>query len=196
VVIQLTDGGWPLARHDEAMEPVRLLLADDHLMVTEALAASLAAVPDLLVTGRCAATDPHLAEIVQGMRTDVIVIDTEPFGTEIGDKLAQLLAARPQLSVVVLSADREVSHAVTAARAGAAAWVTKDQDTAMFESVVRGAANGHSWFPPEMLGAILRQLRAELGRPAGQRGEPAGAGADLRLLKGRPRQGSRPAGSG
>jgi two-component system, NarL family, response regulator LiaR len=176
------------------MEPLRLLLADDHLMVTEALAASLAAVPDLLITGRCAATDPHLAQIVQGMRTDVIVIDTEPFGTEVGAKLEQLLAAKPQLSVVVLSADREVGHAVSAARAGAAAWVTKDQDTAMFETVVRGAARGQSWFPPEMLGAILRQLRAELGPAAGNRAQSAGSGADLRLLKGRPAQGSRPAG--
>jgi DNA-binding NarL/FixJ family response regulator len=191
--MQLTDGGWSRARHDWAMDPVRLLLADDHLMVTEALAASLASAPDLQVTGRCAATDPHLAEIVQGMRTDVMVIDTEPFGAEVGGRLAQLQAARPQMSVVVLSADRVTSHAVNAVRAGAVAWVTKDEDTAKFEAVVRGAARGHSWFPPEMLGEILRQLRADLRRRARPRApqqerpgaEPGATGADLRLVRGR-----------
>jgi two-component system, NarL family, response regulator LiaR len=175
------------------MDPVRLLLADDHLMVTEALAASLASAEDLQVTGRCAATDPHLAEIVQGMRTDVMVIDTEPFGAEVGGRLAQIQAARPQMSVVVLSADRVMSHAVNAVRAGAMAWVTKDEDTAKFETVVRGAARGQSWFPPEMLGEIIRQLRADIRRRARSRApqqdrpaaEPGATGADLRLVKGR-----------
>jgi two-component system, NarL family, response regulator LiaR len=191
--MQMTDGGWSLARHHKAMDAVRLLLADDHLMVTEALAANLAPVQDLQVTGRCAATDPHLAEIVQGMRTDVMVIDTEPFGAEVGGRLALIQAARPQMNVVVLSADREMSHAVNAVRAGAVAWVTKDEDTAKFETVVRGAALGYSWFPPDMLGEILRQLRADIRRRARPRAsqqdrqatEPGATGADLRLVKGR-----------
>ena len=52
---------------DQPKNPLRLLLVDDHLMVTEALASRLSAAPDMWVAGRCSTTDPSLLEIVGGM---------------------------------------------------------------------------------------------------------------------------------
>jgi DNA-binding NarL/FixJ family response regulator len=155
------------------MNPIRLLLADDHLMITEALASRLAAAPDIWVAGRCAATDPNLSAIITGVRPDVIAIEAEPFGASIGPSLERIAAIRPEARVVVLSADRNIAHAVAAAKAGAVAWVAKEQDAAEFESVVRGVVRGCSWFPPDMLGEILRELRAEASRAAG--GDPLAA---------------------
>lgn len=146
------------------MSPIRLLLADDHLMMTEALASRLAAAPDIWVAGHCAATDPNLSAIITSVRPDVIAIETEPFGAMIGAALERIAAAAPKTRVLVLSADLDVAHAVAAAKAGAVAWVAKQQDAAEFESVVRGVARGHSWFPPDMLGEILRELRAQASR--------------------------------
>jgi two-component system, NarL family, response regulator LiaR len=146
------------------MNPIRLLLADDHLMITEALASRLSAVPGIWVAGRCAATDPNLFAIVNGVRPDVIAIEAEPFGGSIGEIVERLTALSPELRVVILSADRNVAHAVAAARAGAAAWVAKEQDATEFEAVIRGVRRGHSWYPPDMLGEILRTLRADASR--------------------------------
>jgi two-component system, NarL family, response regulator LiaR len=164
-------------RQAGGMDPIRLLLADDHLMITEALASRLSAAPDVWVAGRCGATDPNLFAIVKGVRPDVLAIESEPFGAAIGDMLQRLAAAAPELRVVILSADRNVGHAVAAARAGAAAWVAKEQDATEFETVIRGVRRGYSWFPPEMLGEILRSLRAEVSR--------ARDGNDLKLLSSR-----------
>jgi len=144
------------------MNPVRLLLVDDHLMVTEALASRFSAAMDIWVAGRCATTDPSLLDIVRGVRPDVITIEVEPLGSAIGEVIRLLVAARPEAHVVVLSSDHNVAHAVEAARAGVAAWVAKEQDTAELETVVRGVVEGKSWFPPEMLGEILRQLRGDI----------------------------------
>src|SRR5580704_10599985 len=113
-------------RQANGMNPIRLLLADDHLMITAA--------PDIWVAGRCAATDPNLFAIVKGVRPDVIAIEAEPFGSGIGETIARLGALSPDVRVVILSADRNVAHAVAAARAGAAAWVAKEQDAAEVES--------------------------------------------------------------
>lgn len=144
------------------MNPVRLLLVDDHLMVTEALAARFSAAMEIWVAGRCATTDPSLLDIVRGVRPDVITIEVEPLGSAIGEVIGLLVAARPEAHVVVLSSDHNVAHAVEAARAGVSAWVAKEQDTAELETVVRGVVEGKSWFPPEMLGEILRQLRDDI----------------------------------
>ncbi len=162
------------------MSPIRLLLADDHLMITEVLASRLAASADIWVAGRCAATDPNLAAIITSVRPDVIAIETEPFGATIGTALERIATAAPQARVVVLSADRNVAHAVAAARAGAVAWVAKEQDAAEFESIVRGVVRGCSWFPPDMLGEIMRDLRAEASRSHG--------GSPLRALSARERE--------
>jgi two-component system, NarL family, response regulator LiaR len=143
---------------------LRLLLIDDHLMVTEALASRLSAAEDLWVAGRCSTTDPNLLDIVRGLRPDVITIEVEPLGPAAGEVLRQLIAARPEAKVVVLSADHNVSHAVDAARAGAAAWVAKEQGAAELETVLRGVRAGKSWYPPEMLGEVLRELRTDVRR--------------------------------
>src|SRR5690242_16137378 len=155
------------AGHGFQMSPTRLMLIDDHLMITEALASRLSASMDLWVAGRCTTADPNLTDIARGLRPDVIVIEVAPFGHEIGDMLGKLMAARPEARVIVLTSDHDVTHAVEAARAGVAAWVAKEQGAAELEAALRGVIRGESWFPPHMLGEILRELRAD-ARRAGQ----------------------------
>jgi two-component system nitrate/nitrite response regulator NarL len=152
------------AGHSDRMDVLRVLLVDDHTMVAEALAARLSAAADLWVAGRCATADPGLADIVRQTRPDVVAIEVEPLGPAIGEVLERISAARPGVRLVVLSADRNVAHAVAAARAGADAWVPKEVGADDFEAVLRAVCRGHSWYPPEMLGEILRELRADVGR--------------------------------
>ncbi|HEY5984853.1 MAG TPA: response regulator transcription factor [Streptosporangiaceae bacterium] len=146
------------------MSPLRLLLIDDHLMVTEALTSRLSSAGDLWVAGRCATADPNLIDIVRGLRPDVITIEVESLGDATGETLRTVIGARPEAKVVVLSADPDIRHAVDAARAGAAAWVAKDQGAAELETVLRGVAKGEAWYPPRMLGAVLRELRTDVRR--------------------------------
>jgi|GEM_PF-521649 two-component system nitrate/nitrite response regulator NarL len=152
------------ARHSSAVDTLRLLLVDDYRMVTEALASRLSAAPDLWVAGCCSTDDPRLPDIVRWLRPDVILIEVEPLGSAVAEVLHRLRAAWPSARVIVVSADGDISHAVDAARAGADAWVSKKQAADQLETVLRGVANGHSWFPPSMLGEILRQLRGDVRR--------------------------------
>ncbi len=168
--MHLHDDTAVLGGQSQQMSPLRLLLVDDHLMVTEALASRMSSATDLWVAGRCTTAEPNLLDIVRGLRPDIITVETEPLRGAIGEFLERLVAARPEARVVVLSADHDVAHAVEAARAGAAAWVAKEQGAAELEAVVRGVARGESWFPPIMLGPILRELRADVSRAQQQDG--------------------------
>jgi two-component system, NarL family, response regulator LiaR len=164
VLMHRDDDFGLVTRQSLNMSPTRLMFVDDHLMITEALAARLSAAMDLWVAGRCTTADPNLIDIVGGLRPDVIVIEIAPFSHEITDVLGRLMAARPQARVMVLTSDGDVAHAVEAARAGVAAWVAKEQGAAEFEAALRGVIKGEAWFPPHMLGEILRELRADAGR--------------------------------
>ena len=144
------------------MEVLRLVLVDDYRMVTEALASRLSAAPDLWVAGCCQTDDPRLPEVVRWLRPDIVLIDVEPLGIAIAEVLGRIRAAWPDARIIVVSADEEISHAVDAARAGADAWVSKSQGADQLETVLRGVARGHSWFPPEMLGEVIRGLRDDV----------------------------------
>lgn len=144
------------------MDVLRLVLVDDYRMVTEALASRLSAAPDLWVAGCCQTDDPRLPEVVRWLRPDIVLIDVEPLGIAIGEVLSRIKAAWPSAHVIVVSADEDASHAVDAARAGAEAWVSKSQGADQLETVLRGVTRGQSWFPPQMLGEVIRGLRDDV----------------------------------
>lgn len=146
----------------------RLLLVDDHVMLTEALSIWLAAAPDLWVAGSCPTSEPGLVEVARRLRPDVIVIEIQPLGPAIPDVLGGLSEACPDAHIVVLSADQDVRHAVLAARAGVRAWVAKDGGADALATVLRGVGAGHAWYPPELLGPVLGELRADVRRAAGR----------------------------
>src|SRR5215469_5844616 len=162
ILIHLYEDKATSLPHSGLVDVRRLLLVDDYRMVSEALASRLSAAPDLWVAGCCTTDDPQLPEVVRWLRPDVILIEVEPLGFAVGEVLQRLRAAWPAAHVVVVSGDHDVAHAVEAARAGAAAWVSKEQGADELETVLRGVCQGHSWFPPEMLGEILRELRDDV----------------------------------
>lgn len=164
VVMQMDEDKLQFRGHSYGVDVLRVLLVDDHLVVSEGLAARLSAAPDLWVAGKCATSHPHLADIVRSVRPDVIAIEVEPLGDAIGEVLERLAEVWPGARVVVVSADRDVAHAVDAARAGADAWVPKELGADELEAILRAVCRGHSWYPPEMLGEVLRELRADVGR--------------------------------
>jgi NarL family two-component system response regulator LiaR len=131
------------------MDVLRLVLVDDYRMVTEAMASRLSASADL-------------PEIIRWLRPDIVLIDVEPLGFAVGEVLGRIRGAWPDAHIIVVSADTDAAHAVEAARAGADAWVSKNEGADQLEDVIRGVARGHSVFPPEMLGEILRTLRDDV----------------------------------
>ncbi|HVV31031.1 MAG TPA: response regulator transcription factor, partial [Mycobacteriales bacterium] len=88
--------------------------------------------------------------------------------------IGRFRAAWPPAHLVVLTASRDHAQAIAAARAGADGWVSKECSVETLAHVLRTACRGHAWFPPEQLGPILRELRADVHR-AHQRDGPLDA---------------------
>ena len=143
---------------------VRLLLIDDHQLLTEAVAHCLCASADLWVAARCTTDDPNLAEVVAQVHPDVIAVDVEQLGAAAGATTALLAAAAPTACIVALTDSQDPRKAVAAARAGVIAWVPKESQLVDFVATVHAAYSGHAVFPPNLLGAVLRELRADAHR--------------------------------
>jgi NarL family two-component system response regulator LiaR len=143
--------------------PIRVLLVDDQQMLIEALAARLSATPDIVVVGHCTTRDPHPDGLVTVARPDVITLEVAQAG-DAAALLTMFRAAWPPARFVVLTASRDPDQAVEAARAGADGWVSKESSIDTLAHALHCAARGHACFPPEQLGRVLGELRADVGR--------------------------------
>lgn len=72
--------------------------------------------------------------------------------------LAELFAANPQLSVVVLSDSQDRALLSTAVRAGVRGWVEPTASVDHLVRVLHGVADGESWFPPRLMTPVLDVL--------------------------------------
>lgn len=143
--------------------PVRVLLVDDQRMLIEALAARLSATPGIVVVGHCATRDPHSDALATVARPDVITIEVAQ-AHDAATPLRRLRAAWPPARIVILTASRDPEQALDAARAGADGWVSKESPIDTLVHALRCAGQGQACFPPEQLGHVLRELRADVGR--------------------------------
>ena len=146
-----------------AISPVRVMLVDDHQMLTEALAARLSTTPDIVVVGHCAMRDPHPEALATVARPDVITIEVA-VASDVAPVLTLFRMAWPPAQFVVLTANRDPAQAIEAARAGALGWVSKESSIDTLTHALRCAGRGDAHFHAEQLGPVLRELRADVGR--------------------------------
>jgi DNA-binding NarL/FixJ family response regulator len=139
------------------VEHLRVLVVDDHQLFAEALAARLAAEPDLVLLPVAGNGGQCLSEAAAG-RPHVVVLDlvlAEESGLDVLDRLR---AGDPSVKVIILTGVRDVDAVVDAVRRRADAWLPKTTSVEELARVIRGVARGESWIPPDLLGEVLRRL--------------------------------------
>jgi len=143
---------------------IRVLLADDAILLREALAASLAAA-GFEVVGQAADADA-LLELVERQRPDVVVLDVRmpPTHTTEGLEAARDIRARhPRMAILVLSQYVETRYAIDLLREDPAGvgYLLKDR-VARIEDLadaVRRVAGGGSVIDPEVVARLLGRPR-------------------------------------
>jgi DNA-binding NarL/FixJ family response regulator len=134
----------------------RVLLADDHLLVAEALKSLLAPEFDLVGVvkdGRA------LVEAAGTLRPDVIVADiTMPHLNGI-DALVQLRQRGDHVPVVFLTMHRDASFARRALDAGASGFVLKHSAPAELVLAIHAALEGKTYLTPQLAAEVLESMK-------------------------------------
>jgi two-component system, NarL family, response regulator NreC len=151
----------------ESRERVRVLLADDHRIMREALRMLLAAECD--VVGEASDGEEAVALAVQ-LKPQVVVMDLGMPG--IGGLAAAHRIAKeaPASKVVVLSQYDDEEYVIEALNvAGAAGYVVKTEAAAELLSAVRAVQSGRRYLSPSIAPIVLARLRN--AKPGGAAGE-------------------------
>jgi len=134
----------------------RVLLADDHLMVAEALKSLLAPEFDLVGVvedGRA------MVEAAGRLRPDVIVADVTMPQLNGIDALVQLRQHGDPVPVVFLTMHRDASFARRALDAGASGFVLKHSAPAELVTAIRAALAGQTYLTPQIAGEVLESMK-------------------------------------
>ena len=140
------------------MEPIRLVLVDDHHVVRRGLRSYLEAFSDLSVIGE-ASSGEQILEKVGHWLPDVVIMDLMmPGGVDGIETTRRIRAISPHTQVVVLTAHTDEARVVAALRAGAIGYVRKDANPDLLLVAVRAAARGQSLLDPAIAGSVLQDL--------------------------------------
>jgi DNA-binding NarL/FixJ family response regulator len=130
----------------------RVLLADDHRMVTEGLRSILE--KDFVLAG-IVEDGRSLLTAVAELQPDVIVADISMPNLNGLDALAHLKRDNPKVRVVFLTMHREAAYARRALEAGAAGYVLKNAAPAELVLAIHAALQGRTFITPDLAAEML-----------------------------------------
>lgn len=141
------------------MEPITILIADDHPMFRFGIRARLSAEPDLAVIGE-AGSGEVAVELTVDLAPDVVLMDLNLPGINGIEATRKIRDAVPTAAVLVITMfdDDSVFEAM---RSGARGYLLKDADADETLRAIRAVAHGEAIFSP----SVARRLQNYFASP-------------------------------
>ncbi|MGP7999827.1 MAG: response regulator [Streptosporangiaceae bacterium] len=144
-------------------QPVRVLIADDQRVVREGLAMVLGLLPDVEVVGSAADGDEAVA-MAADLLPDIVLMDLRMPRCD-GVEATRLLRARmPETKVVVLTTYADDRSVISALRAGARGYLTKDAGGAEIRHALRQILDNQAVIDPAVQHHVVDAIAT--GSPA------------------------------
>jgi NarL family two-component system response regulator YdfI len=133
---------------------IRILIADDHLVVREGLQLILGMEEDLAVVGE-AADGAAAVRLAGELQPDVVLMDLRMPGMGGLEAIEQILARWPQMAIVILTTYNEDELMMRGLQAGARGFLLKDTDRETLFHTIRAAARGETLLGPEVMARLM-----------------------------------------
>ena len=131
------------------MEPIRIVLADDHELLRQGVRALLRAEADFQVVGE-AGDGLTALDMVDRLRPDVLVADLTMPGLGGLELTHQAVRRSPRTRVVILTMHSAEPFVLEALEQGASAYVLKDAGVSELVRAIREAASGRRYLSPPL----------------------------------------------
>ena len=141
---------------------IRILIADDHPVVRDGLAAMLGTQPDFEVVA-VAANGRETVRLAAELRPDVVLLDLEMPELDGVEALARLRAASPAVRALVFTAFDTDERILSAVRAGAQGYLLKGAPRDELFRAIRVVSQGGSLLQPVVASKLLQRM----SRPGG-----------------------------
>ncbi|MGY1644479.1 response regulator transcription factor [Geodermatophilus sp. SYSU D00703] len=159
---------------------IKVLVADDHRLIRDALAALFAETSDIEVVAGCA-DGGEVAAAVARTEPDVVLMDVNMPGLDGLAATREVLAAHPGVRVVVLTGALTEASVREAEGLGVAGYLLKEDDPADLPAHVRTVAGGGSVWSRPAAELLDREASGGHGAPRADVEDPYVAESPARL---------------
>jgi DNA-binding NarL/FixJ family response regulator len=137
---------------------IRVVLADDHGMVREALAQILQESGCISVVGQ-AADGTQIIDTTVKAQPDVLVLDYTMPQLDTPSMIASLVKLQPQLKILVLTVHESIHYAVKALESGAHGYVIKSAAVAELVEAIKTVFHEGVYISPKVSQRVIQHLR-------------------------------------
>jgi DNA-binding NarL/FixJ family response regulator len=129
------------------LEPVNILLADDHTLVRAGIRALVEQLPAVKVVGE-AKDGREALRLVKERKPDLILMDVAMPGLNGLEATARVSKEFPDVKVIILSMYANEEYVREAIKAGAAGYLVKRSAATELERAITAVARGEKYFSP------------------------------------------------
>lgn len=144
------------------MNPIRVLIIDDHTLFRSGIKSVLQRQADFVVVDEAGDGLEGVKRAKQS-DPDVILLDLHMPGISGLEALSLLADEAPKAQVVMLTVSEDTDDLLDALRAGARGYLLKNIDTEFLLDSIRRAAQGESVMSPHMAARLADAMRAPVG---------------------------------
>lgn len=132
-----------------------VLIVDDHPIFRKGLRALVASHPELRLAGE-ATSGGEAVRLAAELRPDLILMDLQMAGGDGIGAIRQIIAARPESRILVVTMFDDDESVFAAMRAGARGYVLKDMDDEELSRALLAVGNGEAIFSAAIAGRMMR----------------------------------------
>jgi two-component system invasion response regulator UvrY len=146
------------------VQPIRILVADDHPVVRQGIRQIIAETPDLTVVAE-AVDGREVLDSIGSTTCDLVLLDLSMPGTDGIELLKHVKRQRPELRVLILTMHSEDQFAIRALKAGASGYLTKESAPAELVQAVRRVVAGGKYISPWLAERLAAHLGPDSEKP-------------------------------
>ncbi len=147
------------------MNPVRVLIADDHNLFRAGIRLLLEELPGIQVVAE-ARNGLEALDAVQSHSPDVVLMDIAMSGMNGLETTTRITKEYPTVRVIILSMHANEEYVWQALRAGAVGYLLKDAGTAELELAIKAVAQGETYLSPPISKQVISDYIRRMGSEA------------------------------
>jgi len=136
---------------------IKVILVDDHQIIREGIKLILLLDDHFETIGEAESSDT-LFQLLKEKTPDVLVLDISMPGLSGIEICKQIKLKTPEIKILMVTANVDVTHLKNAIKSGADGFLPKDTSSEEFTNAIKEVAKGNSYFSPKVSGLMVRVM--------------------------------------
>jgi DNA-binding NarL/FixJ family response regulator len=144
------------------MNPIRLLLVDDHALFRAGIRVLVEKIPNVVVVGE-ASSGLRAIALVKSELPNLVLMDVAMADLGGLETLPRIIKAFPSVKIVILSGYRNEEYVIRALRCGASGYMLKNAATTELELAIISVAKGETYLSSSVSRTVIDKYLERVG---------------------------------